>query len=450
MTGGRLPAVAGLALLVAMPVGASNGMNMIGYGAESVSMGGADLATTASPCSMNINPAGIAQLDRPQLEFGFSPMNPSLEHLDAMGNRATDQLQRYPVPFIGYTQPVRNLTFGVGLFVQGGMGAEYRDLSTPFSAMAGSGQLPPGFFDGDLIPLGDDTKTKIAHAKLTPTIAWRIRPGWTLGASLNVSQVEADMKLFPETSVMADLDGSGTIGDSPADAFFGMQLQNASATGLGFKLGMQYERGALSVAGAYTSKTDLDLDGGTLAMNMTSIGLGKVAYDAKMVDFGWPQQVGIGAAYRFSERVLFAADVDWIDWSDAIDMLAIEIENPNLPMAPPSRRIPFEMGWDNQWVWAVGAAFEPAEDWVVRAGYNHGDTPVPAATLRPLFPAIAEDHLTAGFGVTKRSWTFDLALEYVPETSLINNSNGPTNVFGPGSQESLSQFVAHFFVRRSL
>lgn len=439
-----------LLLFVAVPILASNGMNMIGFGAESVGMGGADLALTDNPCSMNINPAGILQPENALFEFGLSPMSPSLTHTDAMGNNREDQLQRYPIPFIGYTHPLRRVTLGIGLFVQGGMGAEYRDLSTPFSVMANSGRLPVGFFDGDVIPAGDDTQTRIAHAKLTPTVAWRVNPKMTMGVTLNVSQVQADMKLLPETSVMADLDQSGVTGDSPGDAFFGIHMRDASATGYGLKFGAQFKHGPLSLAGAYSTKTDLDLEDGTLTMNMTSIGLGKVNYDATMSNFAWPQQAGLGMAYQVSPRVQLAGDLDWIDWANAIEKVTIELSNPDVPVAPASRQIALPMNWENQWVWALGAAVTPAPDWVVRMGYNHGDSPVPASTLRPLFPAIAEDHFTAGFGVTKKDWTYGLALEYVLENTLTNNSNGPTNLFGPGSQETLSQFVAHFQVRRTL
>jgi len=62
----------------------------------------------------------------------------------------------------------------------------------------------------------------------------------------------------------------------------------------------------------------------------------------------------------------------------------------------------------------------------------------------------AEDHITAGFGVSKTAWTFDLGLEYVLESEKTNNRADPTvNPFGPGSRETLSQFMADFMVRRS-
>ena len=54
-------------LLLAVHVAsAANGMNMIGFGAESVAMGGADLAVTDSPSSMNINHSPHA-LDKARL-----------------------------------------------------------------------------------------------------------------------------------------------------------------------------------------------------------------------------------------------------------------------------------------------------------------------------------------------------------------------------------------------
>jgi long-chain fatty acid transport protein len=435
-------------LLAVRTSNASNGMNMIGYGAESITMGGADLAITSSPSAMNINPSGIGRCTRPEVSLGVGLMRPSLSHEDALGNNREDVLDRYPMPFLGYVQPVRDFTFGVGLFVQGGMGAEYPDLTTPFAAMANSGQLPPGFFEGDLVPDTDVTLTRVTHAKLTPTVAWRVHPELTLGASLNLSYAMAEMKLFPGTSVNADLDRSGAVGDSPEDFFFGMHVEDMSSLNYGLRAGFQYTAGALSIGGAYSTETPLDYDGGTTTLNLSALGLGNVTYDAEMSGFAWPQQVGLGLAYRINPRLLIAGDVDWVGWSGAIETVTIEIENPDEPMAPPSREIQLRMGWEDQWVWAVGVELTPARDYALRLGYNHGDSPITDSKLRPLFPAIAEDHITGGFGVTKGPWIFDLGLEYVLQTQKTNNSLDRTvNLFGPGSQETLSQLVAHFMVR---
>jgi long-chain fatty acid transport protein len=426
-------------------------MNMIGYGAESVAMGGADLALTSSPSAMNINPAGIGRAERPEVSFALGTIEPSLQHTDRLGNDTEDTLERYPMPFVGYVHPAGDFSFGIGLFIQGGMGAEYQGLTTPFAAMSKSNQLPATFFGGSQIPSTDATLTKLAHAKFTPTIAWQALPKLTLGASFNVSYATADMQLFPNTSVRADLDGSGTAGDSPGDFFFGMDGDDMSGVGYGFRLGFQYETGDLALGGSYATETELNLDGGTMTMNLAALGLGKVPYDCEMSGLTWPRQAGLGLAYRVRPRLLIAADLDWVDWSNALSTVMIELDNPAVAGAPPAREVPLRMGWEDQWVWAAGMEFRNWQRWVGRLGFNHGASPVPDAMLRPLFPAIAENHLTGGAGYKQGPWIFDLALEYALETEKTNSSADLSiNPFGPGAQESLSQVTFHFMVRRSL
>ncbi len=446
------PIEIGLAgLLLAAAAFGSNGMNMIGYGAESIAMGGADLALTASPSAMNINPAGIAWCAEPEIDFGFGLMEPSLEHSDRFGNRRSDELDRYPMPFVGYVHPVGEVTLGVGLFVQGGMGAEYTGLVTPFAAMAAGGALGPGPTPASSLPPTDLTRTSVMHVKLSPSVAWRVRPGLSVGASLDVSYARAELALFPETSVVADLDGSGRPGDSTADAFFGMAGEDLSGVGYGLRLGLQYRRGDLSLGAIYFSETDLSLDGGSMFLNLSALGLGKVGYDCEMAGLTWPQHAGAGVAYRLTPSVKLAGDVDWVGWSSAIDTVTIRIDSPDRPGAPPTREIPLRMGWRDQWVFAAGLEWQARAAWAVRFGFNHGDSPIPDSMLRPLFPAIAEDHLTAGLGWRGGGWIVDFALEYVLSIDRVNDSRDrAVNPFGPGSREQLSQVVAHLMVRRPL
>ena len=113
-----------IAVLTLFPVSsasASNGMNLIGFGAVSISMGGADLAVTDNAAAMNINPAGIGWCTEPQLDLGVGFFSPSLTHTDRLGNDRDDSLGRVPVPFVGYVHPVGDLTLGIGMFFQGGL-----------------------------------------------------------------------------------------------------------------------------------------------------------------------------------------------------------------------------------------------------------------------------------------------------------------------------------------
>ena len=76
---------------------------------------------------------------------------------------------------------------------------------------------------------------------------------------------------------------------------------------------------------------------------------------------------------------------------------------------------------------------------------------VDGPALTKAFPALAEKHVTGGAGVRKGPWTYEIAMEYALESVKTNNNPDPRlNPFGPGCQETLSQFMAHFMIRRTL
>jgi long-chain fatty acid transport protein len=325
------------------------------------------------------------------------------------------------------------LTWGIGLFAQGGMGAEYKDLNTPFGGK-------------------DDTYTNVMYAKLTPTLAWTVTPAFRLGAALNVGYAQTALKFFPNTSAFIDVNADGV----PDVQFPGMNMKDMWALSYGGRFGFQYRLGDLSVGGAYLTPTDLEFKHGTMTLNFENLPTGpgttlgkKVKYDAEMTGFNWPQQAGLGLSYRITPKVRVAGDVNWIDWSSAVKTVKIKVKNPDVAGAPETMTIPFTMNWKDQWVYAVGVEFLPAPAWAVRFGYNHANSPVPDDTLTPLFPAIVTDHLTTGFGYKTGNWTYDTGVEYgLPAKQTNNNTNGNENPFGPGSVEKHAQLTLHLQVGR--
>jgi long-chain fatty acid transport protein len=75
----------------------------------------------------------------------------------------------------------------------------------------------------------------------------------------------------------------------------------------------------------------------------------------------------------------------------------------------------FNMGWDDQWVYAIGAEYAINAVHTVRAGFNYGNNPVPDDLLNPLFPAIPTTHMTLGYGANFGKWSLDLAYEHAFE-----------------------------------
>lgn len=158
-----------VAVLVAtaLPVGvlAANGLNLIGFGAESVAMGGADTAGARDTAALNTNPAGLAQLSRPAFD-GYMAAAFALDvgHADSFGNdRAVDN-KVVPVGGFGVSRPFDGgkLVGAIGFFAQGGAGAVYKGLRTPFGT-------------------SDDLSALVGFARITPGLAWRITDEVTVG-----------------------------------------------------------------------------------------------------------------------------------------------------------------------------------------------------------------------------------------------------------------------------
>lgn len=423
-----------ISIIHPQPVIATNGMNMIGYGAISSGMGGADLALVDNVTAMNINPAGLASCCGPQVSVGDTIMQPRNHHQDHHDNDTQADKKTFHLPLLAWASPLENSPFivGLGFFGQGGMGVNYGDLRTPFADLAPMDQQ------------SDELSSCISFAKITPTVAWQSKnQRLKLGASLNFGYVNAEMSLFPNTSLFIDNNNDGSTSQPGDIAFFGMKMTDARAFASALRLGFQYQIGELTIGGAYLSQTRLRFDHGKTKLNYSAIGLGTVRYHTKLDGLDWPQQAGVGFSYQINPRLKIACDVDWINWSASMKNIKFTLSSPNNSDATQQIIVNYPMNWDDQWVIAVGTEYRVTDYCQIRLGYNHGNNPIPDDNLLPYFPAIIKDHITVGTGLSWQQWHLDIALEWALKNS-IESSN--TLYSDHGFTEDISQFTTHIML----
>jgi hypothetical protein len=76
-----------LALLGSPAALSSNGLNQIGFGAVSMGMGGADIAVSRDTSALNVNPAGLTQIDDRRLDLITAvAYTGNVHHKDSFGN----------------------------------------------------------------------------------------------------------------------------------------------------------------------------------------------------------------------------------------------------------------------------------------------------------------------------------------------------------------------------
>jgi long-chain fatty acid transport protein len=398
----------------------TNGLNLIGFSAESVAMGGADVAVARDTSALNVNPAALSQITTRRLDSTLgAAFALNLRHKDQFGNDVGTENSPVLGANFGYAHRLKPvpMTLGIGSFVQGGAGYEYPGLATAFGTR-------------------DHLKSTLGILQLAPGLGYQVTDDLSLGLTLLGTYSRLDQEVFPNTSVVDAADGS--------PPFFGFSLDDMSAIGFTVKLGGLYHLNDwLTLGIAYTTQADLDFDGGELVSNMTAAGAGRVTYrDVTLQGLHTPRELVLGAAFQPTERLLIALDLGWLNWANAVSETTLIARNPDNPSAPPELILTSHPNWRDQYVIAVGGAYDVTPDWVLRMGYNYGRDPTHPSTLDPLLAAITEHHLTAGAGYRINThWRVDGAVEYRVNREVVYTN--PDLPFGPDAAEQ-NESVAVF------
>jgi long-chain fatty acid transport protein len=403
---------------------ATNGLNMIGFGAESVGMGGADLSVARDTSALNINPAGLNQIEDRQLDLnialGYTGLN---EQRDSFGNKKNNSNDIAFIGSPGYAQRLTThpIIFGIGLFAQGGSGNEYKNVTTAFGTT-------------------DDLSILLRIARLIPGLAWQVTQRFSLGASLLATYADMKQDVFPNTSY---------VDPDPGKSFFGIKIRGMDAFAAGYRLGVMYKPvDRLTLGAAYNNKVDIDLNGGQLTANYSALGLGKVVYrNAEARGVNQPEEFGVGIAYQLNEQLLIATELNWINWSQAVKRSILKASDPDNPSAPPSLVLVTDNNWRDQYVLCLGFAYQWDSKTVLRAGYNYGRNPIPDEHLNPLLNATAEHHITLGIGrQLSEPWRIDSAVEW--DLGHDVTYSNPQLPFGPDAENTGEVIAFHLRLSR--
>ena len=391
---------------------ATNGVNVIGFGFESGGMGGADIAVARDANGLNINPAGLTQIHASSFEFVFgAAFADDVGHQDQMGNDLDVDQRVIPAGTTSYARRINDsVVVGIGLFAQGGSGAVYESFNSPFGGR-------------------DRLEAKLGIARLSAGAGWQVGEHWSLGAALTLNYARLEQKIFPSASVFNPAD--------PQASFFGSSTDDMSSTRVGYKLGAQYApNDNLRFGLNYSAKRSLPFTG-EMTFNLSSIGLGRVRYnDVELESIGLPEEVGLGMAWQATPKLLLAADVSWLRWSDVIKKQTLRARGPSNPAAPAVLELPDQnLDWHDQYVFALGAQYQWSDKLHLYAGFNYGANPIPARNSNPLLLIMGEKHLTAGVRYQlDGGWYVGAFAEYLMQIKV--HYNNPQLPFGPSVDET--------------
>lgn len=408
-------------------VWATNGMNMEGYGPIAIGMGGASLAYDNGTAAVMNNPATLGLMGkgrRLDVALGFLGPDVRSTHLAPMGiPSASSGGDAYYMPAVGYVRSGGKLTYGFGLFAQGGMGTEY---STSMDGRPERSELGVGRF---ILPL-----------------VYNVNDALTLGGSLDFVWAMLDMKMVMPIGMMAGLitnPGNGTLAGALAGmagmGYDAARLEfsdgsdfsgKAKGTGWTGKLGLTYKVNPMLTLGAvYHAKTSLDdlktsINGASMIVSdlppAPTLPTQTVPGKITVKDFQWPETYGLGIAVQATPRLMIAADYKRLNWKGVMKnfTMAYSAMGDTVEFALPQN-------WDDQDVFHIGLSYQATDALTLRAGVNLADNPVPGSTMHYLFPAIVKNHYTVGLGYAfDKSSALNFGVSHAPEVKQTNTAFG--------------------------
>ena len=405
----RITLLAALALALASPAQATNGMRLIGFGPVQDSMGGIGVGATLDSACMATNPAGMSDLGG-RVDFGASYFKPTVSYsatgiasqlVNQPGVNISSDKGASPIPAFGVVLPIgQSWAFGIGAYGIAGMGVDYgQNLYS------------------------STTYTAYSQMRFTPSLAYRVSDFLSLGVTLNGMWATTEWE------------AASNFGQAPH--------MNAAAFGVGATVGAKVTPlKSIDIGLAYETKSFFQGFSYNTASraNPANPSGSPLPGGVDTLAFDQPQVLTGGVAFRPVEMLLLAAEVAWIDWP--------QTNGANLPAFSQnaSQAMPWNMDWGSQMVFKVGAQVEPLPWLKVRAGYNYGKQPLDSSRAfeNIAFPAIAESHITVGLGLhlTER-FAINLGGMYAPKVSLTgSNPNPPQGT--PGYSGPYGQGIASY------
>ncbi|MEM6911921.1 MAG: TonB-dependent receptor [Verrucomicrobiota bacterium] len=405
-----------------------SGLNRNGFGARSMGMTGADLASAKDALSaLGMNPAQLAFLERPQVAFSVvgaladgTYRRPGLPEGTLSGNSGL-------FPEFALALPSRRgVVYGVSLIPDTTRRAEWNYRDAP-------GGIDGATTYGDFEHLSSNIAVRGAVGA-----AYRVNDRFALGLSGGLTFQENRLRtpyVFQSQPVLAgfktqlDLQAEG-FGPNAEIGFVWVPLKN------------------LRIAASYRSPTRFQSQGtaqGNIGVQLANLGLGSVnpafSYDAE-VETEIPQQLNAGVSWKPFEKLTLNGQVEWIDWKNAFQELPVRLRSGNNPainalVGSSQLTDVVPLDWESRFVYRAGAEYALDDQWKVRGGYSYSESPVPDDTLLPLTAAISEHTLGVGLGYRKGPLVVDVGYQYdLPasqnsgESRILNGEfdNGDTEI----------------------
>ncbi len=392
----RLTVVVLMVLLVPTIVFGA-GFHIREQGAKAMGMANAFVAQADDPSAIFYNPAGIAFQSGTQVSLGVTVIN--VPETEFKGETE-----------IGGTVVAVDTKARKDVFFPPNFYATFSEEDSPWAFGIGIGSLYPLAKRWDnSSPFRDEIKEiAIKPINVNPTVAYRF-DSLNLAVGAGIDYTYAQVWLEKDTF-------AGAYGHIASTEIEG------DGDGWGYNFGVLWKPiNSLSVAVAYRSEVELDIDGDADflvtpagqaviggALEVPASFIPTTATSDASTEITLPDTWSFAVAWHPTDRLTIECDADRFGWS-SYDELDIDL-GPSSPLGD-SPAAPKD--WNDVWAYRVGAQYAVTETIDLRVGYARDNTPVPDSTMGPELPDASRNNYTFGVGYHTERAVIDFAYMWV-------------------------------------
>lgn len=363
----------------------ANGLSLNSVGTRALGMGGAFVGLADDATAIYWNPAGLTNVHGGFVGIYVTGISPAAKYSwenPAFGIdvSAETKSNMYIAPNLFASYQTGAWTFGLGVYVPAGLGAEWNGA--------------------DLVQLsgGDELEwlSEIGVVSISPAAAYKVSDQFSIGLAVDIFYGMFDLK-------------------RPADmqVAFAQYSEESTGTGVGVTLGLQYKINEMfTLGGSFKTQKTVKMSG--TAKNPGFAMMSAPTESEFDREVSWPMWIAGGVAVKPSECLTITFDVQHSQWSKSSDEFVTEYKDATWRGAlEPGDDHKFILKWEDATQIRAGVEFLATDALALRGGYYYDPAPAPDETLNILFPSSTNHVVTGGLSYGFGDWHVVGAAEYL-------------------------------------
>jgi long-chain fatty acid transport protein len=377
-------------------------------GALDLGQAGGRIALVDDSSAAVQNPANLLELTNAEFQFAPTIVNIKANFSSPTGQSAESKDPWKFLPNAFGAVPFADGRFAASLAITTpyGLGSDWNQNSSAFARPTGIWRYQTPY------------TAELTTVNISPGIAAKLGEHVRLGAGLDVMWSELTLKQFYPWLIFPNSTGVEPDGNLNA---------TGDGIGVGGNAGLTWlvtERQSLAVT--YRSPMTVHYSGDFTIDNITPTAafLGATPRSDLSTKIGFPTIVAAGYGIRLTDTVGVETDVEWLQFSR---FKSLDLNAGNNSFLLPSTSIP--ENWKDTFTLGIAGYWCFADNWVLRAGYQYYQSPIPDSTFSPSIPDADQNVFTVGlcYHYKRHSLEGAYGLDIYNTRNITNDQNPAFN-----------------------